>query len=175
MFLRDPADRREQVPHVHREAPIHSAGGRRVGQPEANEAATDRAGRSLRATHRDERSAGDELAAHGRLTGAWLDGGQRARDLRRAEPTESERRGPDQVVPQHVRGPHGEQAGVPLARARQRVGHRDPGRSHRHRDVREVGRLEADLGIHVRPLRHAHARGWKRRYICSTAVDGRCV
>jgi len=160
MFLRDPADRGEQFPHVHREVLIHSAGGRGVGQPGASESATDRAARTLRAAHRDEGSTRDEQAAHGRLACAWFNGGKRARDLHRA---------------QHVRRARREQASVPPAHERQRVGHRDSCRRHRDHDVDEVGRLEVDLWIHVRPLRHAHARGWKRRYICRTAVDGRCV
>src|SRR5256886_14511232 len=45
----------------------------------------------------------------------------------------------------------------------------------RDRGVDEVGRHEAHLGIHVGALRHAHALGWKRRYIRASAEVGRWV
>ena len=175
LLLGDAADRLEQLLDLSRQATGDAAGRRGVGEPDAGGAAADGARGASRASYHDERRAGREQAADLRLARRRVDAGQRTRELRRPERAETERRRADEVVPQHVRRAGRDHAGVPLAREHERLGHADAGGRRRDRDVDEVGRRKTDLGVHVSPLCHAHARGWKRRYICSRVADGRCV
>src|SRR5262249_11179788 len=132
-------------------------------------------GRSRCAPHNDERSAGGEEAAYRRLAGGRIDLRQRARDLRGAKLSEPEGHRARQVFTQHRRGARRDPSGVALACEGAGVGHGELRRCRRDRDVDEVRRRGLDLRIYVRPLRHAHARGWKRRYMFTTAADGKWV
>ncbi len=162
MLLRDAPDRHQQLARGGRKSPA-DVGRRR------------RADGALGAAHHDERRAGGEQPPHRRLTGALVDGRQRSGERRGPERAEAERIGAHEVVAQHPRGAGHQHAGVPPPRERQRVANARAARHPCGRDVDQIGRREAHLGIDVRALGHAHARGWNRRYIRKRVADGKCV